>query len=428
MKNILFLSAAVLLFCNCTKQSIDSNTVVSMQIVDRNGFTETISAQDRIKQYQQTNFLEPQPFQKVLRVYGKSKEGKSHSILTSYHQNGHIWQSLHVVDGRAHGTYQEWHSNGQLKMELQVIEGFADLEESAQRTWVFEGKNAIWDSQGHLIAEITYAKGLLHHPSIYYHTNGKIHKIIPYLNNNIEGEVVVYDEAGNTLESIFFIESKRHGKATGYFSNLSIQYEERYENDLLIEGSYYDPYGACQSTILEGSGFRPFFLQDKLSSLEEFQNGKAKGRVELFNPHGIKTGFYHQNEGKKEGLEVLYYTSDSKAIRSEQMKLSLKWHDDLLQGEVKTWYENGVLESQREFHQNEKHGVCLAWYPTGELMLMEEYENNKLIKGSYFKKGDKKAVSRIERGNGIATLYSPDGTFLIKTQYEKGNPITDPSS
>jgi hypothetical protein len=49
---------------------------MSMQLVDRNGFAETISTKDRIEKYTKTNFLDPQPFQKVLRVYGKTMRGK----------------------------------------------------------------------------------------------------------------------------------------------------------------------------------------------------------------------------------------------------------------------------------------------------------------------------------------------------------------
>jgi hypothetical protein len=57
-------------------------------------------------------------------------------------------------------------------------------------------------------------------------------------------------------------------------------------------------------------------------------------------------------------------------------------------------------------------------------MLIEEYENDLLFKGSYYKKGDKKAVSTIESGNGTASLYTSEGLFLKKVSYEKGKPIT----
>ena len=58
-------------------------------------------------------------------------------------------------------------------------------------------------------------------------------------------------------------------------------------------------------------------------------------------------------------------------------------------------------------------------------MLMEDYEKDLLVNGTYYKKGDKKPVSRIEKGKGTATLYDPDGYFLKKIPYEKGLPLLE---
>jgi hypothetical protein len=55
-------------------------------------------------------------------------------------------------------------------------------------------------------------------------------------------------------------------------------------------------------------------------------------------------------------------------------------------------------------------------------MLIEEYDNDQLVKGIYIKKGEKSPVSVIENGEGIATLYDSDGYFLKKIKYYKGIP------
>lgn len=127
---------------------------------------------------------------------------------------------------------------------------------------------------------------------------------------------------------------------------------------------------------------------------------------------------YTQIDGKKTGEEIEYYPNTP-----NQPKIALSWHEDILHGPVKTWYENGTLESQREFHNNKKEGLSFAWYKNGSLLCVEEYEDDRLIKGSYFKKNDKNPVSKIEEGKGVATLYSSEGLFLKKIVYEKGTPI-----
>jgi hypothetical protein len=58
-------------------------------------------------------------------------------------------------------------------------------------------------------------------------------------------------------------------------------------------------------------------------------------------------------------------------------------------------------------------------------MLMEEYDNDILVKGSYLKKGDKQPVSKVENGKGIATIYDSRGHFQKKITYEKGIPHLD---
>ena len=144
-----------------------------------------------------------------------------------------------------------------------------------------------------------------------------------------------------------------------------------------------------------------------------------EGEVKNFNPKGQLVSLYHIKDSMKEGDEWEYYPSlDEKP----SPKLCLQWKEDSLQGTVKTWYENNVLESQREMHDSKKHGLSYAWFKDGGLMLMEEYENDQLIKGSYFKKDGKKPISKIENGKGLATLFDKDGRLIKKIVYEKGVP------
>jgi hypothetical protein len=94
----------VLILTGCvTKSAQDNNDLVTIQILDRNGFSETISARERLGKYERTDFLTPQPYRKVVRVYGKASQGKTGSKITTYHTNGQPWQYLEIENGRAHG-------------------------------------------------------------------------------------------------------------------------------------------------------------------------------------------------------------------------------------------------------------------------------------------------------------------------------------
>lgn len=422
MQIISFFLVVLFLLSGCSHRGQQENgpNLVSIQIIDRNGFAETVSAKDRLSRYQKVDFLAPQPYQKVLRVFQKDPTGKSPSSITSYHQNGHIWQSLEVVDGRAHGTYTEWYPNGRMKMQINLIEGIAELSERAFASWVFEGKNTVWDEQGFLVAEILYEKGMLHGPSTYYYKSGHIKKQIPYIQDKIEGHLLIYTEDGTILESFSFVNNSLHGLCYAYNKLGHLLYEETWKEGKLLEGTYFGPSGEVISKLSNGFGKKGEFEEGVLTQSIEYKDGKAEGLVCCLDKEGNICSTYYQKEGKKHGEEIIYYPGTG------QPKILLNWQEDILQGTVKTWFTDGTQESQKEMYQNKKNGTSIAWYKNGSVMLMEEYENDLLVSGTYYKKGDKKPVSKISNKKGIATLYDPEGYFLKKIFYEKGIPVLEP--
>lgn len=397
-----------------------SETIVSIQLLDRNGFSETISNKDRLSAYQNVDFLTSQPFEKVLRVFGKDHEGKSHSKLTSYHPNGGIWQFLEAVDGRAHGRYLEWHENGKIKIEATVIEGLADLSETAQASWLFDQLSTVWDQNGNLTAEFTYDKGRLIGTAKYYYPSGILQKTIPYADGLPEGILHHFDEQGNILDEISFKKGKRDGAATSFWSKDILKSQEFYQEGILIHGIYHDKDGNIEGEIIDGRGIKADFTEDRLYCLTEYKNGVPDGQVQIFTPKGDIKTTYNVKDGKKTGEEWEYYPDGER-----KPKILIHWFEDQIQGIVKTWYPNGKLESQREMSHNKKQGLSFAYYQTGDLMLMEEYDADKLIKGSYYKQGETTPISVIENGEGVATLYNPEGHFVRKINYEKGKPILE---
>lgn len=131
----------------------------------------------------------------------------------------------------------------------------------------------------------------------------------------------------------------------------------------------------------------------------------------------------HIKNGFKNGEELEFFPPNPFNNDLRPM-LSITWRDGKIHGPVKTWYENGILESQREMANNVKTGLSTAWYRDGSLMIIEEYDQDKLVKGEYFKKGEKYPVSEVALGQGMATLYDGDGNFMHRINYQKGTPDT----
>jgi antitoxin component YwqK of YwqJK toxin-antitoxin module len=416
---VILLSLSLLVSCSSKMDKNDPTSITSIQLIDRNGFSETISSKERLSQYQNIDFLTAQSYQKVLRVFPRNQEGKSVSKVTAYHTNGQVKQYLEIVEGRANGLYREWYPNGKLKLEVTVIEGVGDISEQAQESWLFDGKSLVWHEDGSPAAEFFYEKGLLSGTANYFHANGKLSKTVPYTQNEVNGAMQVFSPEGLLLEERIYEKGVRNGLSHGRWDRETNWYEETYDEGSLMKAIYFNPKGEKIAHIEDGTGFRAIFENNTLYSLTEYRNGLPEGIVKFFSKDGNLVSSYFVKEGMKNGEEIHYYPS------SGQPKLSLLWNDDILQGTVKTWYPNGAPESQREMQSNKKKGMAFAWYKQGDLMLMEEYDEDLLIQGSYFKKGEKEPITKIENSDGTATLFDPDGNFIKKIPYEKGRPSRD---
>jgi len=420
MRSIFALTIGLLIsLTGCGSQTKGSQErMTSIQIVDRNGFKETISSIDRLASYEKTNFLAPQPYDKVVRMFARNENGKTPAKLTTYHENGEPWQYLEVMNGRASGIYREWHSNGILRLDVRVIEGLGDLSEEAQLGWVFDGVSRAWDESGILLAEINYEKGSLQGNANYYHTNGCVSKMIPYENDLIDGELIYYNEQGKVIGKTPYKKGKREGIATYKGDHAQPSYSEEYRNDLLIQATYHDFSGKIIEKIEKGYGKQPIYINGSLHSIREYRNGIPEGEVKLFDSRGHLKTLFHVKDGMKHGEEWVYYPS----LGNQELKpkLYIEWYEDTIHGICRSWYSDGVLESEREIINNQKHGIASSWYKDGSLMLIEEYEKDQLQKGTYMKRGESRPVSSIESGEGTATLFDKDGHFLKRVLYQKG--------
>jgi antitoxin component YwqK of YwqJK toxin-antitoxin module len=394
----------------------------SINIIDRNGISETIGKSDRLKQYEHVDFLKHQPYQKVMRVYGRDADGNITAVITSYHPNGQPKQYLEVLNNRAFGVYKEWYSNGPLKIEAYVIGGEADIDMTAQKSWLFEGLCNAWDENGRLEAVIAYTKGDLDGPSLHYHPNGQVWKKIPYCKGKIEGVSEVYLDNGEIFQTIEYYNGNKQGISKRYWCEGKTAMVEQYQDGLLLSGQYYDLQGKLVSQIENGAGFRAIFGKSAVNEIHEYRDGIQEGVVKIFDRNGRLTRSYSVRKKLKNGEEIEYF--DKISDKGEPLpRLLITWYDGKIQGIVKTWYENGLQESQREMAANQKNGLLSAWYNDGGLMLLEEYDHNVLVRGEYYRKDDKTPVSEISLGNGVATMFDADGNFLRKITYREGKPV-----
>lgn len=395
----------------------------AIHLVDRNGVSETISQQDRLREFRAMNFLKNQPYKKVMRIFGQDGDGEVLAIITSYYENGQLSRYLEAVNGRSHGYYREWYDNGQLHIEAFIVGGLADLTPVAEESWLYQGMARVWDRDGHLQATIPYLKGRLEGLALHYHPSGALWKQFPYRNNLLEGQCLTYYANGTLLQKIAYVQGKKEGEAFRYWPDGSLAFQEEWHRDSLMNGSYYDLSGVLVAQIERGSGRRALFGKSGVIQLQEYRQGSQEGEVRAIDEKGRTRQLWYLNrEGEKEGIEREFWCEEEEE-EPLKPKLEVTWSSGMLQGKATTWYRDGTLQSQRELVANQKNGMLTAWYRDGSLMLVEQYEKERLIRGEYYRRGESYPISEIDDGDGLATLYDEEGIFLHKVIYQGGRPL-----
>ncbi|MBS0655973.1 MAG: hypothetical protein JSR46_09365, partial [Verrucomicrobia bacterium] len=288
---------------------VEGRKLASINIIDRNGLSETIGAKERVKTYENIDFLSSQSYQKVLRIFSRDSTGKTFAVITSYHPSGQIKQYLEVVNGRANGTYLEWHQNGEKKLKTEVLGGNADLDEKSQSGWTFDSTSYCWNESGALVAQIQYEKGQLVGCAKYFHADGSLAEQVPYEKGEIHGEMVTFDTDGTVLEKTSFSSGLKEGPSVGFWGLDKAAWNEVWHEDLLQEGSYYDRSGSLVSQVIEGNGQRSIFSDTSLSEQHEYRQGKEEGQVLIFNEQQQLVQTVHVKDGMKHGEEIYYWTA-----------------------------------------------------------------------------------------------------------------------
>lgn len=417
------LSLLILITASCSPYAYfvsPACDLAAISLVDQDGISTTIQTPERLNRYARVNFLAPQTYQKVICIYHRDENGDIPAFITSYYPTGQVMQYIDVLNARAVGDYREWHENGRLKLECSVVGGLGDLTEEAIKTWNFDGLAQTWDDRGNLLAAIQYEKGSLEGQSIYFYPNGKVKRRLSFCRNLMEGRDEMFNESGQLIEDTHYAKGLREGEAKRYWPDGRVASEEIYQQDLLTSGKYYGIEGELISEIQDRKGHRALYDAVAMRQLIEYRNGIPEGEVKLFERDGRLLSLYHIKNNKKNGEELAYYPLPPGDQSAPRPRISIMWHEDKIQGLVKTWYENGTPESQRELSNNLRSGLATAWYRDGSVMLMEEYDHDKLVKGEYFKRGERRPESRVEDGNGIATLYDGRGNPVHKVHYYHG--------
>lgn len=409
----------LLLFLGIQCATTRSHDLVSINLVDHHGISETISEPSRLQKLGQIDFDKPQPYQKILRLYeDPTKQHTHYSVISSYHPNGQLWQKLECLQSRAFGNYEERYPNGQLKLKAYVIAGLADLTEEAKKTWLFDGVSVAYSEKGAVLAEVSYDKGMLHGKSLYYYPHGTVERQLYYLQGKLEGKQSVYYPYGQLKKEATFLADVCHGEVKEYRENGALRIQERYVHNQLESGIYWDIQGKKISEVIDFQGNKIEYSDKKGFFRYQIIQGEKGGYVQEYDDVAQLIREYYQKNGVKEGKEIEYYPS----LDARTPKMELHWVEGIMHGSIKTWYPSGSIQSCKEMFDNNKNGMSYVWYPNGKLMMQERYEQDKLIDGSYFTLLSQEPVCQVHNGSGEVRIFDERGKLIQMIHYEEGIP------
>jgi uncharacterized protein len=182
---------------------------------------------------------------------------------------------------------------------------------------------------GNLKQELTYKKGVLDGPSVWYFQDGKKMMECTYVAGNIEGKMTRWFYNGNYESEGYYSNNRQNGKSTLYFENGEIQIEQNYKNDTL------------NGTFVE------YFPGKQVKTKGGYYMGLWEGKWEYYDDKGLLVG--EGNFVKGTGILKGYYWNG-------RLKREVQYVNNQKDG-TETWYkENGLLEKKLVFKQDKLVG------------------------------------------------------------------------
>jgi antitoxin component YwqK of YwqJK toxin-antitoxin module len=207
------------------------------------------------------------------------------------------------------------------------------------------------------------------------------------------------------------------------------------------EGEFVDGNrnGNWQFYVLEDKTFKKI-LQQQVS----FVKGKKVGSFKYFYPNGNTgiEGKYVDNEmegeiksyyedGKLYGLRL--YTNGLRTGKhtyiypNGKLKLVHNFTNDTLNGLYQTFYSNGNKQEVFTYKMGIEDGIYQYYYENGQLWTEQDYNTGLLINvnSSFDPQGKPRNKGTIKDGNGTLNYYSEDGKIYLIRTFKDGKKIKE---
>ena len=170
--------------------------------------------------------------------------------------------------------------------------------------------------------------------------------------------------------------------------------------------------------LVNGTGWNYWYYQNgQISDQNYHLNGKINGEVKTWHENGKIKEISNWSNSVQNGLFELFYKNGNLEERTN-------YTNGKSEGASESWYENGLKKNIKVFKNNLLDGNIRQWYSNGKMELNANYssgqKNGKTI--VYFENGNLRAETNYKNDlkNGVFIFYDENGNFTKKENYING--------
>jgi len=320
-----------------------------------------------------------------------------HGFMRIYYPNGKIEKEDHYEQGVLQGESRSYTERGILFHVKNWSNG------------ALEGKATLYNSKGMISMETNYRNGQRDGEERLYHKNGKVEAIFIYKDDRLWQSVASYDSTGKKLDEHAVVEGNGvlnvwsanntlsastemknglfHGKARRYFANGKLEKEYDFR-----EGRKYGL-------------FKIFYRNGVLARESTYENDYLIGVNRLYDSSGVLREELSYKDHLTP-LDIIQLSGNIVKTISKGLDLDL----GVLSGAHKTYHENGKLQLEEYYFDNQPDSIAREYYDNGRLKIEIFYD------------GDFERARRYEK------TFERNGKLVKSVTYAKREPGAEPDT
>jgi antitoxin component YwqK of YwqJK toxin-antitoxin module len=165
-----------------------------------------------------------------------------------------------------------------------------------------------------------------------------------------------------------------------------------------------------------------FFPDGNISVAGTYVSDQLDGEIKSFYDNGKLYGTRPYSKGKRIGKHIYFYSNGA-------IQFELNFVNDTLNGLYQAYYQNGKIQESFYYKMDNINGDYKYYYDNGQLWIEKEYENGLLMNviGNYDKEGKARDKGTLKDGNGTVNYYTEAGSIYSILTFRDGTKVAEES-